>query len=343
MTFFTSLQSTLSLSVKFSKISQRVRHTRLSSSTYSLLMETPIQIRGLAEIADRYDLFLFDQFGVLHDGVKPVDGTISMLNELRKLNKTAVIVSNTSSRSAVAANRLNEIGFPSSSFDGGVVTSGESAHKWINNLCVEEGPKKCCFITWRDGKAYSAHGANSFLSSLQVNIASPEDADFICFHGTQNLANADPNLDGTPIDLYIDGNVNEKVIRGCLEIAASRQLPAVCANLDMIAMVPSGAAYMPGLLKESYESMGGTCVGFGKPNRDHFTSAVEMASIVHRKKYGISENVKLRALHIGDSIHHDIAGEIIHSHSFDLYINVCVCLFVCLFMSLLSSYIHTGS
>lgn len=308
MTFFILPPSALSLSVRFSKITRRVQRSRLSSSAYSLLMETPIQIRGLAEIADRYDLFLFDQFGVLHDCVKPVDGTISMLNELRKLNKTAVIVSNTSNRSAVASNKLNEIGFPSSSFDGGVVTSGESAHKWISNLCTEEGPKKCCFITWRDGKASSAHGANSFLSSLQVNIAAPEDADFIFFHGTQNLADADPNSAGTPIDLYMDGNVNEKVIRGCLEIAASRQLPAVCANLDMIAMVPSGAAYMPGLLKESYESMGGTCVGFGKPNRDHFTSAVEMASIVHRKKYGISDNIKLRALHIGDSLHHDIAG-----------------------------------
>jgi HAD superfamily hydrolase (TIGR01459 family) len=285
--------------------------TRLSSSSplYSLLLDTPVQLRGIREIVDRYDLFLFDQFGVLHDGVRPVDGTIEMLEELKKLNKTAIIVSNTSSRSNIAARRLNEMGFSSSSFDGGVVTSGESAHKWIHSLCLAEGRKRCCFITWRDGKAYSAHGANSFLASLNVEISAAEEADFIFFHGTQSIADTDPTSSGTPIKLYDDGDVNDEVLQRSLREAARRGIPAICANLDIVAMIPSGAAYMPGLLKKSYENIGGTCVGFGKPNKEYFATAYKMASSVHREKFGISENVKLRAIHVGDSVHHDIAGE----------------------------------
>ena len=34
-----------------------------SGGAYSLLMDTPIQLRGLRDILDRYDVVLFDQFG----------------------------------------------------------------------------------------------------------------------------------------------------------------------------------------------------------------------------------------------------------------------------------------
>jgi hypothetical protein len=49
-----------------------------------------------------------------------------------------------------------------------------------------------------------------------------------------------------------------------------------------------------------YEGLGGSCVGFGKPKKDYFDSAVSAASIVHRQKHGLSNDVKLRAIHIGD-------------------------------------------
>ena len=279
------------------------------SNKYSLMMDTPVLLRGVGEIADRYDLFLFDQFGVLHDGATPVAGTIRMLEELKKLSKTSIIVSNTSNRSKIALKRLIDLGFSSSFFEGGVVTSGESAHRWIDSLCLAEGKRKCCFITWREGKAYSAHGQHSFLAELNVEIATAEEADFILFHGTQSIASVDSDMLGTPITLYEDGDINQEILQESLREAARRGIPAVCANLDMIAMVPTGAAHMPGMLKSSYEDMGGSCVGFGKPNKRYFELAVEMASAAHREKYGISENVKLRAIQIGDSVHHDIAGE----------------------------------
>ena len=272
------------------------------------MMNTPVLLRGLGEIADRYDLFLFDQFGVLHDGLAHIPGTISMMDELKLSKKTAVIVSNTSNRSKVAAKKLNDLGFPSSSFEGGVVTSGESAHRWIESLCLAEGKRKCCFITWREGKTYSAHGEQSFFAGLNVEISKADEADFILFHGTQSIASIDPTIDGTPITLYEDGNVLEEILQSSLREASRRGIPAICANLDMVAMVQSSSAYMPGVLKKSYEELGGTCIGFGKPNKEYFSLAIEMASKVHRQKYGISENVKLRAVHIGDSVHHDIAG-----------------------------------
>ena len=305
-----SLSFTSSMLSKLQIRKRMVTKLFSSSTTYSLLMETPIQLRSLRDVAERYDLFLFDQFGVLHNGAKPVDGVLSMMEELKRLRKTAVIVSNTSNRAKVAASKLLQMGFQSDTFDGGVVTSGESAYKWIQSLCLAEGRKKCCFITWREGKIYSAHGENSFLASLDIEISSAEDADFIFFHGTQSIASADPTLPGTTISLYEDGDVNQEILRASLKEASRRGIPAICANLDIVAMTPSGAAYMPGLLKMSYENLGGICIGFGKPNAEFFGTAIEMAGKVHRERYGINDNVRLRALHIGDSVHHDIKGEI---------------------------------
>jgi beta-phosphoglucomutase-like phosphatase (HAD superfamily) len=99
-TFLMSLRLTTSLLQKLSiKTCRTCLKSSFSSSPYSLLMDTPIVIRGFVDIADRYDLFLFDQFGVLHDGASPIKGTIELLDQLEKLKKTVVIVSNTSGKS----------------------------------------------------------------------------------------------------------------------------------------------------------------------------------------------------------------------------------------------------
>ena len=40
-------------------------------------------IDGLSAVADRYELFLVDQWGVLHDGESPHDGAVETLKALR--------------------------------------------------------------------------------------------------------------------------------------------------------------------------------------------------------------------------------------------------------------------
>ena len=42
------------------------------------------KISGLAALVDRFDLFMIDQFGVLHDGTVPYDGTIDCLKDSRR-------------------------------------------------------------------------------------------------------------------------------------------------------------------------------------------------------------------------------------------------------------------
>ena len=53
-------------------------------------------ISGLNEIYKNYDVFILDQWGVMHDGYKGYLSAIDCVNKLIKKNKTLIIISNSS-------------------------------------------------------------------------------------------------------------------------------------------------------------------------------------------------------------------------------------------------------
>ena len=89
-------------------------------------MQDYCSVGGLGAIAQSFDLFLIDQFGVLHDGHRPYDGAVDCLKRLKAAGKTVVLLSNSGKRASANVARLEQFGFPRSAFDH-VVTSGEVA------------------------------------------------------------------------------------------------------------------------------------------------------------------------------------------------------------------------
>ena len=55
--------------------------------------EIPV-LAGIGEIADRYDGYILDLWGVLHDGHAPFPGVIDCLTRLKASGKHLVILSN---------------------------------------------------------------------------------------------------------------------------------------------------------------------------------------------------------------------------------------------------------
>ena len=51
-------------------------------------------IKGLSEIYHKYDVFFIDLWGVVHNGIRLYPGTIEVLENLNKLNKRFVLMSN---------------------------------------------------------------------------------------------------------------------------------------------------------------------------------------------------------------------------------------------------------
>lgn len=62
----------------------------------------------------------------------------------------------------------------------------------------------------------------------------------------------------------------------------------------------------------AYEEIGGNVISFGKPNKEFFNTATELGReilMARENKSTTSAQVpRYRAIHLGDSLHHDIAG-----------------------------------
>ena len=291
----------------FTTIPKRVFYRTVHlKSGLSLLLDIPVQLRSLVDVADRYDIFSFDQLGVLHVGVTPIPGAIKLLEYLDKKNKTVILVSNTSSREDAAMQKLISIGFPSKLFHAGVVTSGESAYTAI--AAAWKG-QKCCLFTWKGWKV------GGFLEGLDLQLSPVEDADFLLFQGSQLVVQGSSednrSRDGclaAEMELFETGVIDSDVLK-ILEIAALRRIPAICANIDETAVTAQGVRFMPGLLVRAYQELGGTCEVFGKPYEAHFAALLSRASSVHVTRFPRTSAKPFTAVHVGDSLVHDITGD----------------------------------
>ncbi len=85
----------------------RLRMVRMVSSVTKPTVELH---QGMKDIADKYDAFLLDQWGVLHDGKVAYDGAVHCLNELLSRGKLIVLLSNSSKRLGNSMKKLDAMG-----------------------------------------------------------------------------------------------------------------------------------------------------------------------------------------------------------------------------------------
>jgi HAD superfamily hydrolase (TIGR01459 family) len=230
-------------------------------------------IQGLGEIAGDYDLFLIDQWGVIHNGETPYDGAIDTLAELRALGRPIVILSNSARRAHVGVEKMDSMGIPRALYDH-IVTSGEQAWQALRH---RKDPfhaglgRRCLLFSW---------GADRGLTGGGVDLDLVEDvaeADFILMAGTNR----------EPLEHY------EPVLQSAL----ARDIPMICANPDLVSVTPDGELVIcPGQIAHRYEEIGGFVHWHGKPHRE-----------VYEACFALFPDAK-RILGIGDSLHHDIAG-----------------------------------
>ncbi len=231
-------------------------------------------IEGLGEIADRYDAFLIDQFGVLRDGRGPYPGAAETLVKLKDAGKRIIILSNSGKRSAENDRRLVDLGFVSGSWDW-FLTSGEVAWQILRRegAGAAGGRRKCLLIS-RDGDV-------SPLTGLDLErTESGADADFVLLAASEG--------DVHPLSHY----------EALLAPAARRGVPCLCTNPDKVMLTKEGTAFGAGRIAELYEELGGTVRWIGKPFADIYASALDF----------LGQPDSTRVCAIGDSIEHDIAG-----------------------------------
>jgi HAD superfamily hydrolase (TIGR01459 family) len=232
------------------------------------------RIDGLREIADQFDLFLVDQYGVLHDGVAAYPGAIEGLAKVASSGRKIVVLTNSGKSAMANRARLAALGFAGSVHD--VVSSGEVALQAVKAGAFGQelltGSEVC--VIGRAGDSY-AFSADDFTL-----VSRPEDAACLVIAGSDGPR--------TSLDAY----------RAVLAGAAQIGVPAICVNPD-ITMIRDGSLIpAPGAIARIYEELGGRVDYVGKPHRAIFQSAHALFSRVPSS----------RVVMIGDSPEHDVAG-----------------------------------
>jgi len=258
------------------------------------------------ELVDKYDAFILDQFGVLHNGAHALEGAIELVNYLASdQKKKLIILSNTSAPSDKAMLKLPKLGFEAHHFLG-AVTSGEEAAKYIQaqygaNSDTNDS-SKALMMTWDASDLTNPRLTalpEAFLEKCgpQIQLASTvEEADWLLLHGSEVWYRGD-GMDQLPLSFIETGSM-ESVVEPLLQQCLERNLPCICANPDHIVQTPTGGtAYMPGAIAQRYQDMGGSVQWFGKPQPTHFLACLDVL--------GLPAD---RVAHVGDSLHHDISG-----------------------------------
>jgi HAD superfamily hydrolase (TIGR01459 family) len=237
---------------------------------------SPVQlIDGIAPLASRYDGFILDVWGVLHNGEAPYPGVIDALEHLNAAGKRITLLSNAPMRAAVVAERVQRIGVPMALFQN-VMSSGEevwrSLHDRPDDFYRSLGPN----CLWLGPDRHSGMVDGLHLSLVET----ADDADFILNTGPDELDDACTDL--LPL----------------LTGAARRGVPMVCANADLHVMQGDTLIVCAGQVAKIYEGLGGLVRWHGKPFSSVYHACLSLLGVEDRS----------RILAVGDSLRTDIAG-----------------------------------
>ena len=229
---------------------------------------------SLAELADEYEVFLLDQFGVLLDGVGAYPGAAVALETLASQGKAVGILTNSGKRAALNAARLERMGFNQEHITA-VISSGEAARITLKAMLEKTLAKGSKILV------LSRDNDRSCIAGLPVCATEdPKAADMVLIAGSRG--------DEMPLEAY-------EVL---LEDPANRGVPALCTNPDMVMLTKRGSFFGAGRIAELYRDLGGRVDEIGKPHRLIYQVALE--------RLGVRDPAAV--LCIGDSPSHDIRG-----------------------------------
>jgi HAD superfamily hydrolase (TIGR01459 family) len=229
---------------------------------------------GLSAVADRYDGFILDLWGVLHDGVRPYPGVIDTLQQLRRRGKRAVILSNGPRRAASLARRTDEIGITADLYDE-LHSSGEETWRLLKERpdpAADLGRRVFPIVPERD---------RDLLAGLDLEVvASPAAASFLLVTGLAHAAETVADYEQA------------------LSAGAAHGRPMLCANPDLEVVREGVRELCAGALAARYEALGGSVHYVGKPH-----PAVYRTCLAH-----LGSAARSRILAVGDSLRTDVAG-----------------------------------
>jgi len=237
-----------------------------------------IMLDGIESLAYRYDGFILDLWGVVHDGRRPYPGVADALGRLRGMGKRIAFLSNAPRRASVVDDLLIGMGLDRALWNG-TMTSGELAWRHLK---------------WRDRADFAALGTRALYIGPErdLSVAAETGVTLVA-----DVNEAEFVLNTGPEPARGNGDVGP--YRPALEACAARRLPMVCVNPDRFVMVGNERVICAGALADLYVELGGLrAIEIGKPDAAAYPPVLELLGLTDRS----------RILAIGDSPHTDLAG-----------------------------------
>ena len=199
---------------------------------------------GLQSIAENYDLFYIDLWGVVHNGINLNEQAILVLRELSKMNKSFVLLTNAPRPNENVKAFLEKMGMEKELRDH-VFTSGEASLKYLkkfyqSNKFFHIGPP-------RDFDLF-----NDFKNNQSKNI---DDSQYLLCTGL--------------FDSYDDLNYYKDLLKNHIN------KKMICTNPDLIVDRGNKRELCAGSVAMIFEKMGGEVVYFGKPYAEVYNLATD--------------------------------------------------------------------
>lgn len=202
----------------------------------------------LSPLMQRYDGFIIDLWGVIHDGTNPYPGAVEAIHALHAAGKKLMFLSNAPRRASMATGRLTQFGILPKQYEA-LITSGEVAFQLLQSGALALGKHYYYLGPGKDENILD--GLEGFTATEDIAAA-----DFILNTGYEQ--------DFQPHDAVLP----------TLEKLRAAQLPLLCVNPDLEVVKQDGTHMLcAGALAKAYAGMGGTVHLIGKPHGEVYAAA----------------------------------------------------------------------
>lgn len=297
----------------------------------------------MRDIIDRYDVFILDMWGVMHDGIKPYDGVLDVVKQLRMAGKELIVLSNSSKRHDHSIRMLEKLGFQPTHDFTKVITSGEvtfqilrgdvdAVHFIKNGLPLPAPPNSVCtaknvfvFGSDRDDDIEYCETAGWKISPVQEASLLLARGTFVIHHaGSASMdVNDNTTLSSSPISNNSviqkeqDATLYESLLVSNLEKAAKRQIPMIVSNPDKV-RPDRDLSPMPGKIGDLYEQLLVVAANIGEGKMNEATTRGNSSQLLLQRigkpfpevyDWALADITdRSRVLMVGDALETDVAG-----------------------------------
>jgi len=213
---------------------------------------------GLKSIINDFDLLFIDIWGVLHNGINLFNDSVYALDQIEKLNKEYVLLTNAPRPNSTVIKFLKKMGLDQSKCDK-VFTSGQAALKYLNSDF-----KKLKFYHIGPPRDFDL-----FKLFEEYKVDNIEDCDFLLCTG-----------------LFEDFEKDLKFYENLFKNKVDKKL--ICTNPDLVVDRGEIREFCAGSVAKVFEKLGGKVEYFGKPYPLVYNQA---ATINNKKVLCIGDNL----------------------------------------------------